>query len=135
MNKEYKEKIEKIKQELLILETLDIKPNYSDLAKRYNIDRRTIKKYNDGYCKENTKRIRKSKLDEFKEEIKEKLELPGITITGLYQYMSKDKEIGTYSNFYKYIKRNALKPNKNTKAHMRYETEFGQQLQFDGKKI
>lgn len=62
MNKEYKEKI---KQELLILETLDIKPNYS--------------------------------------------------------------------NFYKYIKKNALKPNKNNKAHMRYETEFGQQLQFDWK--
>ena len=133
MEKEYKEKIEKLKQELLILKTLKIKPNYSELSRIYKIDRRTIKKYNNGYSKENTKRIRKSKLDNLKNEIKEKLALPGITITGLYQYMSNNKEIGTYSNFYKYIKRNELKPNKNNKVHLRYETDFGRQLQFDWK--
>lgn len=133
MNKEYKEKIEKLKQELLVLKTLNIKPNYSELSRIYKIDRRTIQNYNNGYCKENTKRIRKSKLDDLKDEIKEKIELPGITITGLYQYFKKDKDIGTYSNFYKYIHKNNMKPKKNNKVHLRYETDLGKQLQFDWK--
>ncbi len=130
MKKEYKEKL---KQELLILKTLGIKLNCSELSRKYKIDRRTIKKYNDGYSKEDTKRKRRSKLDEYKEEIKEKLALPGVTIMGLYQYMSREKNIGTYSNFYKYIAKNKLKPKKNNKVHLRYETDFGKQLQFDWK--
>ena len=133
MNKEYKGKIEKLKQELLIMKTLNIKPNYSELSRIYKIDRRTIEKYNNGYCRGNTKIIRKSKLDDLKNEIKEKLELPGITITGLYQYFNKDTDIGTYSNFYKYIKKHKLKLNKNNKAHLRFETDMGKQLQFDWK--
>lgn len=133
MSKEYKEKTEKIKQELLVMKTLNIKPNFSELSRIYKVDRRTIKRYNEGYSRENTRVIRKSKLDKFKDEIKEKLELPGITITGLYQYFNKEEDIGTYSNFYKYIKKYNLRPKKNNKAHLRYETEFGQQLQFDWK--
>jgi len=133
MNREYEEKIEKIKQELLVMKTLNIKPNYSELSRIYKIDRRTIKNYNNGYCKENTIRIRRSKLDKLKDEIKEKLELPGITITGLYQYLNEKDDIGTYSNFYKYIKKHKLKPSKNNRTHLRYETDFGQQLQFDWK--
>ena len=133
MNEEYKKKIEKIKQELLIMKTLNIKPNYSELSRIYKIDRRTIEKYNNGYCREHIKIIRKSRLDDLKKEIKEKLELPGITITGLYQYFSKDKDIGTYSNFYKYVKKHKLKPKKNNKVHLRFETDMGKQLQFDWK--
>lgn len=115
------------------MKTLNIKPNFSELSRIYKVDRRTIKRYNEGYSRKNTKVIRKSKLDKFKNEIKEKLELPGITITGLYQYLNKKEDIGTYSNFYKYIKKCNLKPQKNNKAHLRYETKFGQQLQFDWK--
>ena len=70
MNEEYRKKLEKIKQELLIMKTLNIKPNYSELSRIYKIDRRTIKKYNNGYCRENIKIIRKSKLDNLKNEIK-----------------------------------------------------------------
>ena len=61
------------------------------------------------------------------------MELPGITITGLYQYFSEDNNIGTYSNFYKYINKHKLKPKKNNKAHLRFETDMGKQLQFDWK--
>ena len=115
------------------METLNIKPNYSELSRIYKIDRRTIKGYNENPEKPKVKRTRKSKLDALKEEIKEKLELPGITISGLYQYFSKDNNIGTYTNFYHYIHVNNLKPKKNNKVHLRYETDFGQQLQFDWK--
>lgn len=131
MKETYIKKVEKLKQELLIMKTLNIKPNYSELARIYKMDRRTITKYNNGYCRENIKIIRKSKLDDLKDEIKEKLELPGITITGLYQYFSKNNDIGTYSNFYKYIKKHKLKPAKNNKVHLRFETDMGKQMQFD----
>ena len=133
MKETYIKKVEKLKQELLIMKTLNIKPNYSELARIYKMDRRTITKYNNGYCRENIKIIRKSKLDDLKDEIKEKLELPGITITGLYQYFSKNNDIGTYSNFYKYIKKHKLKPAKNNKVHLRFETDIGKQMQFDWK--
>lgn len=133
MKEEFKLKIKKVKKELLILETLEIKPNYSELSRTYGIDRRTIEKYNNGYCRENVKINRRSKLDNLKDEIKEKIELPGITLTGLYQYFCKDKDIGTYSNFYKYIKKNELKPTKDKKVNLRFETDFGKQLQFDWK--
>lgn len=128
-----KENIVKLRQELLVMETLNIKPNYSELARIYECDRRTVKKYNEGYTKENIKRKKPSKLDGHKENIKSKLELPGATINGTYQYFKKDNDIGTYSNFYKYVKKEKLKPQKNNKAHLRFETEFGKQLQFDWK--
>ena len=128
-----KENIVKLRQELLVMETLNIKPNYSELARIYECDRRTVKKYNEGYTKENIKRKKPSKLDEHKENIKNKLELPGATINGTYQYFKKNNDIGTYSNFYKYVKKEKLKPQKNNKAHLRFETEFGKQLQFDWK--
>lgn len=130
---EKEEKVNKLKQELLIMDTLNIKPNYSELSRKYKIDRRTIKKYNEGYEGKKSNRDKKSILDKYKDEIKEKLALPGITINGAYQYFSNKDTIGTYSNFYKYVLKEELKPSKNNKAHMRYETKYGQQLQFDWK--
>ena len=56
-----KERIRKLKQELLMLKTLNIKLNYSELSRKYKIDRRTIEKYNNGY-EPKTNRKRKSKL-------------------------------------------------------------------------
>ena len=39
-----REKELELKKELLILSTLEIKQNYSSLSRKYNIDRRTVKK-------------------------------------------------------------------------------------------
>lgn len=127
-----KERIRKLKQELLVSKTLNIKLNYSDLSRKYKIDRRTIKKYNNGYEPKVT-RERKSKLDDFKGIIKEKLELSGATIIGVYQYIASEYEIGSYSNFYKYVVKNNLKPKKIKKPNLRFETDYGIQLQFDWK--
>ena len=71
-----KENIKKLRQEILIMDTLNIKPNYSELARIHKCDRRTIKKYNNGYTKENIKREKTSKLDKYKKEIIDKLKLP-----------------------------------------------------------
>lgn len=125
--------LNKLKQELMILKTQNIKPNYSELARLHNCDRRTVKKYDNGYEGKPKNRNKESKLDKYKEDIKNKLELPGSTIKGTYEYFKDiDNNIGNYSNFYKYSKE--FKTNKiNNKFHPRYETEYGKQLQFDWK--
>ena len=126
--------LNRLKQELLIMKTEGIKPNYAELARLHNCDYRTVKKYNNGYEGKPINRIKKSKLDKYKEDIKTKLELPGSTIKGTYEYFkSNDETIGNYSNFYKYTKKKNLKKKNNNKFHPRYETEFGRQLQFDWK--
>ena len=126
--------LNRLKQELLIMKTEGIKPNYAELARLHNCDYRTVKKYNNGYEGKPINRIKKSKLDKYKEDIKTKLELPGSTIKGTYEYFkSNDETIGNYSNFYKYTKKKNLKKKNNNKFHPRYETEFGKQLQFDWK--
>lgn len=126
--------LNRLKQELLIMKTEGIKQNYAELARLHNCDYRTVKKYNNGYEGKPINRIKKSKLDKYKEDIKTKLELPGSTIKGTYEYFkSNDETIGNYSNFYKYTKKKNLKKKNNNKFHPRYETEFGKQLQFDWK--
>ena len=117
----------------MILKTQNIKPNYSELARLHNCDRRTVKKYDNGYEGKPKNRNKESKLDKYKENIKTKLELPGSTIKGTYEYFKGiDNNIGNYSNFYKYSKE--FKTNKNNnKFHPRYETEYGKQLQSDWK--
>lgn len=127
-------KIIKLKQELIILKTLGIKPNYSELARKHKCDRRTVKKYNEGYDGKPKIRNKSSMLDQYTDDVEEKLNLPGATISGTYQYIKeKDNLIGSYSNFYQFVKRKKLKQNKNNKVHLRYETEYGHQLQFDWK--
>ena len=134
ITKEERLKMEQdLRKELIILKTLSIKPNYSELQRRYKIDRRTIKKYNNGYERKNLKRKPKSEISKIKDEIQEKLNLPGTTISGVYQYFKENYKVGTYSNFYQYVQKENLKPKTNNKVHLRYETEYGKQLQFDWK--
>ena len=128
-----REKIQELRKELLILATLKIKPNYSDLSRRYHVDRRTVKKYDLGYDGERASTKRISKLDKYKDEIKEKLALPGATISGTYQFFKEKENIGTYSNFHKYVVTRNLVAKKDSTVHLRFETDFGKQLQFDWK--
>ena len=129
-----KEKLEKMKGQLEIMKTLGIKPNFSELERNFKINRHTIKKYYEGYEGKKETRNRASKLDKYYDEIKSKINLIGITQKGLYEYLyEKDNKIGTYSNFKKYLTKHNLKPNKSQKVHLRYETDPGDQLQFDWK--
>ncbi len=128
-------KLKNMKGQLEIMKTLEIKPNFSELERAFEIERHTIKKYYDGYEGKKGNRNKASKLDKYYEEIKTKINLVGVTQMGVYQYIfNKDNTIGTYSNFKKYLTKHNLKPSKSEKVHLRYETEPGEQLQFDWKK-
>ncbi len=118
------------------MKTNSIKPNYSELARTYNIDRRTVKKYYLGLETNNKTTKRISKLDKYQELIKNKLLIPGTNKKAVYMFivMNLDNNIGSYSNFRKYVLKHAdkLMP-KNNDIHLRFETEMGLQLQFDWK--
>ena len=66
---------------------MNLKPNYSALAREYGCDRRTVKKYNTGYTGGVKKRNKKSKLDKYYEVIKEKLQYKGIHIKSVYEFL------------------------------------------------
>lgn len=123
-----------LKGQLTILKTMNIKPNFSELAREHDLDRRTIKKYYDGYEGKSKIRNKGSQLDKYYSEIKDKLSIKGVTVSAVYEYF-KDKynDIGTYSNFNKYVKLKNLKPKKTVKGHARFETPPGKQAQVDWK--
>lgn len=63
-------------------------PNFSDLARRYNIDRRTLKKYYDiGYVP--TKKVRKYKsvFDPVENVIKNKIEDSANSLIGIFHFL------------------------------------------------
>lgn len=125
--------IEKVKTDLLILRNLKMKPNYSELEKKYGISRQTIAKYDKGFEKKKT-RNKASILDKYQEEITEKINLNGATITGVYKYFyNKDNKIGSRSNFDYYVRKHKLITKSKVQVHPRFETPFGKQLQFDFK--
>ena len=124
--------MENLKGELLRLELSGIKPNYSELARIYGKDRRTIKKEHEnimnGDDNQESKNNKTSALDKYKPLIKEKLSIPGTNKKAVYMFiiMNVDDNIGSYSNFRKYVLKKAdeLIP-KNDTVHLRFETEMG----------
>jgi len=126
--------MEKLKMQLNIIKSMKMKPNYSALAREYGIDRRTVKKYYEGYEGKPVKRNKKSKLDRYYEEIRNKLSIKGVTVKAVYEYLrDKGLDIGTYSNFNKYIKKKGIKASKKQECHPRFETGLGEQAQVDWK--
>ncbi len=120
--------------QLLIIRGLNMKPNFSELARTYKIDRRTIKKYWSGYQGKPKTKSKASKLDEYQKEIAQKLSISGINIKAAYEFMNhKYPDIGTYSNFSKYVKKNKLFVKVKKIGHPRYETDMGVQAQVDWK--
>lgn len=125
-----------LKGELAVMDGLKIKPNYAALSREYGMDWRTIKKYHEGYEGKPSSRNKGSKLDEYRQEISDKLSIHRVTVQGVYNILVKKygiSRIGTYSNFNKYIQKNKLKPKSKKQGHPRFEKNPGEQAQVDWK--
>ena len=128
--------INNLRGELSIMDSLDIKPNYSALARKYDMDWRTIKKYHEGYNGKPETRNKSSRLDYYRSEITDKLKIKRVSIRGVYEFMVKkygSASIGCYSNFIAYVKKHKLKPRSKVSGHPRVETMPGVQAQVDWK--
>ena len=123
--------------ELQMYRDMKIKPNFSSLERKYNVNRHTIKKYyvNGGIvrkaCKDKT-----SKYEKYKDEITQIMKEDSVTIMALYQYLAQkyEKDRINYNGLKHYtlklgIKRKGIKEI----PHIRYETLPGEQLQVDWK--
>ena len=122
--------------ELKVMKELSIKPNYSDLQRKYNVDRHTIKKiYENGGIIERKRRKTGSKWDPYKEEIEQIMNKGGVSKMAAYRYFEyKYQELpGNYNSFKSYTYQNGIKFTKTEKAHVLYENEPGDILQFDWK--
>lgn len=125
-----------LKGELAVMDSFEIKPNYAALGRKYGMDWRTVKKYHKGYEGKPSTRNKGSKLDDYRQEIKDKLTIRRITVRGVYEFMVKKygyDRIGSYPNFNKYIIKNKLKPKTDNTGHPRYEKGPGEQAQVDWK--
>ena len=117
---------------LSMFRTMDIKPNFSDLARSYGKDRHTIRKMYDGEEKKERKK-RPSELDTHTDDIVGLLSHPGTSIKGAYWYLRNEKGIKcSYDNFKHFVRKNKLsvKARRGT-PHPLYETDPGEQLQVD----
>lgn len=118
----------------------DTKPNFSDIARRYNMDRHTVAKYWNGMPEGagDGRSAKASRFDEVRDVIDEKAMLPGVTKKGIHEYLLHrfpDKELPGYGAFTKYCRENEimLEGPSGPEPHPRYETAPGQQMQFDWK--
>lgn len=125
--------------ELKVMDFTKSKPNYADLARKYGMDYRTVKKYHEGYKGKPRKREKPSRLDQYKELITEKLSIPRISRKGVYEFLIDQygsDEIGSYSNFKAYCKKHKLAPSKGDAlggGGTRYETNPADMAQCDWK--
>ena len=81
--------INNLRGELSIMDSLDIKPNYSALARKYDMDWRTIKKYHEGYNGKPETRNKSSRLDYYRSEITDKLKIKRVSKRSVYEFMGK----------------------------------------------
>ena len=128
-----------------LMEVAQIKPNISLIARKLGVDRRTAKKYYDGYTKPKT-RHKTSKIDQFESIIDSLLSDDSIQVfhykKHLWQYLVDNHQLDVaQSTFRQYIQAherfsqyfNRQKKTPNNIAVMRFETEPGQQMQVDWK--
>ena len=124
--------------ELTIIKAMGIKPNFSELSRKYGLDRHTISKYyrNGGKTIKHRK-DKQSYYDEYIDEIIELLSKPGMTKVAAYNYLCnkyQDNFHQNYSAFKSYtLRKQIYTVKKNSIPHVRYETNPGEQLQVDWK--
>ena len=119
-----------IYERMKIMKKEDIKPNFAELARRYDCDYRTVKKAYEQTDNQTDRKVRKSKLDDYKQIISDKLEL-GCSFSSIYHFIKKKGYQGKYSILRDYCRKTKNEYEK--KATIRFETTPGLQAQIDWK--
>ena len=123
MRKDIYERMKIMKQE-------SVKPNYAEIARRWNCDYRTVKRYFEQDVVPIRKIMKPSKLDPYKTIIEEKVNL-GCTGSSIYHFIKKKGYDGKYTILRDYVR--SLRVESEQKATIRFETNPGLQAQVDWK--
>lgn len=103
-----------------------IKPNFSDLSRRYKVDRKTIRKYYDSGGISKRKQVkRSSKFDRYRDEIIELMVKPSVTKKAVFRYLEnkyKGEIEWNYNTFKWYTRVQGISLRKSTVPHPAYET-------------
>lgn len=108
----------------------NVKPNFSEIARRQDCDYRTVKHYYESDAVPIRKKTKPSKLDPYKQIIEDKIIL-GCTASSIYYFIIKKGYDGKYSILRDYAR--SLKLEGIQKATIRFETNPGLQAQVDWK--
>lgn len=126
--------------ELNMYKEAGIKPNFSDIARRYGRDRHTVASYwkADGSEPPDARKGRRGSFDAHLEEIRAKAELPGVTKKGIHEYLLHRyplEGLAGYNAFTHFMRVNGImvEPPGGSEPHPRFETPPGFQIQFDWK--
>lgn len=117
---------------LTMFKTMDMVPNFSELARAFGRDRHTIKKMYEGKGRKRRKK-RASELDAHVEEMTALLSRPGTSVKAAYWFLKNERGIKcSYDNFKRFVKAKGISGKaKAAVPHPLYETDPGQQLQVD----
>lgn len=126
--------------ELNMYKEAGIKPNFSDIGRRYGKDRHTVAAYwnADGCDPGDGRSERGSAFEPHRAEIEEKAALPGVTKKGIHEFLLHrypEEELPKYSAFTHFMRVGGIVvgPPGVADSHPRFETPPGLQLQFDWK--
>ena len=129
-------RLKNLRGDFEVLMTHDIKPNFSALQRKHGIDRHTVKKYWKNGCQPRKPRPQTSKLDPYLDEIRAKAESTTANKKSLFHFFRTkygSEIFSSYSTFSHYLQRKEINAKADHKAHVRYETPPGDQLQVDWK--
>jgi transposase len=73
-----------IYEEVSLFKMDGIKPNYSEISRRFDCDPRTVKRYYQGGKKERMKQTNPNKLEDYKDFFESKLDL-GVSAMAIYK--------------------------------------------------
>ena len=124
--------------ELNVYRQLGLKPNFSEIGRRYGINRHTVARYwNEGGDVDDGRCRRASGFDAYSELIAEKASMPGATKRAVHEYLLHrcGARLPGYNAFTHYCRKHevAFDPVAQPEPHPRFETPPGRQLQFDWK--
>lgn len=119
-----------IYERMKIMKQGGVKPNYAEIARRWNCDYRTVKRYFEQDVVPIRKNTKPSKLDPFKAIIEEKVGL-GCTGSSIYHFIKRRGYEGKYSILRDFVR--SIRIEGEQKATIRFETNPGLQAQVDWK--
>jgi hypothetical protein len=69
--------------EMDMLREMGVRPNFSEMARRYGMDRHTVAKcWKEGAGMEDGRSARRSGFDRYRDEIEDRAQIPGVTMKG-----------------------------------------------------